>query len=66
MRQRQLRDLTVSAIGLGCTPAQPALARLLHQDEHAAPIPGTRRVSRLEENAATAGDRYANMSVVEL
>jgi aryl-alcohol dehydrogenase-like predicted oxidoreductase len=38
----------------GCTPAQLALAWLLHQGDDVVPIPGTRRVSRLEENAAAA------------
>jgi aryl-alcohol dehydrogenase-like predicted oxidoreductase len=37
---------------VGCTPAQLALAWLLHQGDDVMPIPGTRRVSRLEENAA--------------
>jgi aryl-alcohol dehydrogenase-like predicted oxidoreductase len=36
----------------GATPAQVALAWLLAQGDDIAPIPGTRRVSRLEENAA--------------
>lgn len=36
----------------GATPAQVALAWLLAQGEHIAPIPGTKRVERLEENAA--------------
>jgi aryl-alcohol dehydrogenase-like predicted oxidoreductase len=36
----------------GCTPAQLALAWLLHQGEDVVPIPGTRRRARLEENAA--------------
>jgi aryl-alcohol dehydrogenase-like predicted oxidoreductase len=39
---------------VGCTPAQLALAWLLHQGEDVVPIPGTRRVERLEENAAAA------------
>jgi aryl-alcohol dehydrogenase-like predicted oxidoreductase len=39
---------------VGCSPAQLALAWLLHQGEHVAPIPGTRKVTRLEENAAAA------------
>jgi aryl-alcohol dehydrogenase-like predicted oxidoreductase len=39
---------------VGCTPAQLALAWLLHQGDDVAPIPGTRRVNRLEENAAAA------------
>ncbi|MBF4561860.1 aldo/keto reductase [Microbacterium sp. VKM Ac-2870] len=34
----------------GATPAQVALAWLLAQDEHIAPIPGTRKLSRVEEN----------------
>lgn len=36
----------------GATPAQVALAWLLAQGEHIAPIPGTKRVQRLEENVA--------------
>ena len=34
-----------------CTPAQLALAWLLHQAPNLVPIPGTRSLSRLEENA---------------
>jgi len=40
------------ATRLDATPAQVALAWLLAQGEHIAPIPGTKRRSRLEENAA--------------
>jgi aryl-alcohol dehydrogenase-like predicted oxidoreductase len=36
----------------GCTPAQLALAWLLHRGPQVVPIPGTRRIERLEENAA--------------
>jgi aryl-alcohol dehydrogenase-like predicted oxidoreductase len=36
----------------GATSAQVALAWLLAQGDHIAPIPGTRRVARVEENAA--------------
>ncbi|MFN8158233.1 MAG: aldo/keto reductase [Candidatus Nanopelagicales bacterium] len=39
---------------LGATPAQVALAWVLAQGEHVVPIPGTKRVERLEENAAAA------------
>jgi len=39
---------------VGCTPAQLALAWLLHQGDDVAPIPGTRRPHRVEENAAAA------------
>ncbi|MFC7052363.1 aldo/keto reductase [Hansschlegelia quercus] len=36
------------------TAAQLALAWLLHQDDAIVPIPGTRRIARLEENVAAA------------
>jgi aryl-alcohol dehydrogenase-like predicted oxidoreductase len=44
----------VRAIGaeIGATPAQTALAWLLTRGEDVAPIPGTRRVARVEENTA--------------
>lgn len=44
----------VSAIAAekGCTPAQLALAWVLAQGDHLVPIPGTKRVKTLEENAA--------------
>jgi aryl-alcohol dehydrogenase-like predicted oxidoreductase len=42
------------AAEVDCTPAQLALAWLLHQGDDVAPIPGTRRANRLEENAAAA------------
>lgn len=37
---------------VGATPAQVAIAWLLTKDTDTAPIPGTKRVSRLEENIA--------------
>jgi aryl-alcohol dehydrogenase-like predicted oxidoreductase len=37
-----------------CTPAQLALAWLLAQDVHIAPIPGTTSIARLEENLGAA------------
>jgi aryl-alcohol dehydrogenase-like predicted oxidoreductase len=40
------------AADAGVTPAQVALAWLLAQGDDIAPIPGTKRVTRLEENAA--------------
>lgn len=39
---------------LGAEPAQVALAWTLAQGEHIVPIPGTKRVSYLEQNAAAA------------
>jgi aryl-alcohol dehydrogenase-like predicted oxidoreductase len=43
------------AAEIGATPAQVALAWLLAQGGDLAPIPGTKRVSRLEENVAADG-----------
>jgi aryl-alcohol dehydrogenase-like predicted oxidoreductase len=37
----------------GCTPAQLALAWLLHQGSDVVPIPGTKRRARLRENTAS-------------
>jgi len=42
------------ADGLGITPAQLALAWLLAQGPDVVPIPGTRRLDRIEQNAAAA------------
>ena len=44
----------VRAIGaeIGATPAQTALAWILTRGDDIAPIPGTRRVARVEENTA--------------
>jgi aryl-alcohol dehydrogenase-like predicted oxidoreductase len=53
--ERNLRivdEVEAVASEAGATPAQVALAWLLAQGEDIAPIPGTRRVSRLEENVA--------------
>ncbi len=56
--QRNLRIVDeVQAIGaeIGATPAQTALAWLLTRGDDIAPIPGTRRVLRVEENTAADG-----------
>ena len=47
---------TVKAVAerLRATPAQVAIAWTLTQGEHVIPIPGTKKVRRLEENAAAA------------
>jgi aryl-alcohol dehydrogenase-like predicted oxidoreductase len=50
-RVERAREIAEEA---GCTPAQLALAWLLHQGHDVAPIPGTRRPRRVEENAAAA------------
>jgi aryl-alcohol dehydrogenase-like predicted oxidoreductase len=47
---------TVKAVAerLGAAPAQVAIAWTLAQGEHIIPIPGTKKMRRLEENAAAA------------
>jgi aryl-alcohol dehydrogenase-like predicted oxidoreductase len=53
--QRNLRivdEVQTIAAEAGATPAQIALAWLLAQGDDIAPIPGTRRVARVEENTA--------------
>jgi aryl-alcohol dehydrogenase-like predicted oxidoreductase len=56
--QRNLRivdEVQAVAADAGATPAQIALAWLLAQGDDIAPIPGTKRVARVEEN--TGADR---------
>ena len=43
----------------GCTPAQLALAWLLHKAPHVIPIPGTTNVNHLHEDLAAADVRLA-------
>ena len=45
-------EVQAVAADAGVTPAQVALAWLLAKGDDIAPIPGTRRVARLEENVA--------------
>jgi aryl-alcohol dehydrogenase-like predicted oxidoreductase len=82
---RIVDELDAVAAEVGATPAQVALTWLLAQGDDLAPIPGTKRVSRLEENVAAdalvlnpeqlkrldaveppRGDRYPDMSQVNL
>jgi aryl-alcohol dehydrogenase-like predicted oxidoreductase len=56
--QRNLRaaeEVEAIAAEVGATPAQVALAWLLAQGDDIAPIPGTKRVARVEENVAADG-----------
>ena len=58
--QRNLRivdEVKAIAAEAGATPAQIALAWLLAQGDDIAPIPGTRRVARVEENTAADAHR---------
>jgi aryl-alcohol dehydrogenase-like predicted oxidoreductase len=48
---RIVKEVEAIASEVGATPAQVALAWLLAQGDDIAPIPGTKRLARLEENA---------------
>lgn len=50
-----VEEVEAVATEAGATPAQVALAWLLAQGDDIAPIPGTKRVSRVEENTAADG-----------
>ena len=55
---------------VGATPAQVALAWLLAQGEDIVPIPGTKRLARLEENAAAveitlSSEQLARLSSIQ-
>jgi aryl-alcohol dehydrogenase-like predicted oxidoreductase len=50
----------------GVTPGQLALAWVLHRGEHVVPIPGTKRVSYLEENLAAAEVSLSEQEVQEI
>jgi aryl-alcohol dehydrogenase-like predicted oxidoreductase len=52
---RVVDEVAAIAAEAGATPAQIALAWLLAQGDDIAPIPGTRRVARVEENTAADG-----------
>lgn len=49
-----------------CTPAQLALAWLLAQGDDVVPIPGTKKISRLEENAGAASVHITPQELSEI
>jgi aryl-alcohol dehydrogenase-like predicted oxidoreductase len=59
----EVRQIAAEA---GATPAQVALAWLLAKGDDIAPIPGTKRVSRLEENAAADGIELTDAQIAKL
>jgi aryl-alcohol dehydrogenase-like predicted oxidoreductase len=59
----RIRAIAESA---GATPVQVALAWLLAQDEHIVPIPGTKRVRYLEENAGAAAVTLSAAQLAEI
>ncbi|MFI7131747.1 aldo/keto reductase [Nonomuraea sp. NPDC050153] len=54
------------AAEIGATPAQTALAWLLHRSPTMLPIPGTTSVAHLEENVAAAGLRLTGEQFARL
>jgi aryl-alcohol dehydrogenase-like predicted oxidoreductase len=67
--QRNLRivdEVQAVAAQTGATPAQIALAWLLVQGNDISPIPGTRRVSRVEENTAADGIELTSDQILRL
>lgn len=63
---RIVKAVEAVAREVGATPAQVALAWLLAQGDDIVPIPGTKRVSRMEENAAATGIALTADQVVRL
>ncbi|MEN0103724.1 MAG: aldo/keto reductase [Curtobacterium sp.] len=66
---RIVDEVQAVATEAGATPAQVALAWLLAQGDDIVPIPGTKRVSRLEENVGAAdltltADQVARLSAL--
>ncbi|WP_261558803.1 aldo/keto reductase [Frankia tisae] len=67
---RIVAEVEAVAGELGATPAQVALAWLLAKGDDLAPIPGTKRVSRLEENVGAdalvlAPDQLTRLDAIE-
>jgi aryl-alcohol dehydrogenase-like predicted oxidoreductase len=58
-----LRDI---AAQVNATPAQLALAWLLHQGEQIVPIPGTRKPARIDENAGAANITLGSEHLAEM
>jgi len=59
-------EVAAIASEVGATPGQVALAWLLAQGEHIVPIPGTKRVSRVEENIAADAVELTSDQVARL
>ena len=63
---RIVDEVKAVASELDATPAQIALAWLLAQGDDIAPIPGTKRVSRVEENTAADGIELSTEQIQRL
>ena len=62
----RLDEVTAIGAEIGATPAQTALAWILSRGDDIAPIPGTRRVARVEENTAADGIRLSPDQIARL
>jgi aryl-alcohol dehydrogenase-like predicted oxidoreductase len=63
---RIVDEVQAIAAEAGATPAQVALAWLLAQGDDIAPIPGTKRVARVEENTAADGVSLSGAQIERL
>jgi aryl-alcohol dehydrogenase-like predicted oxidoreductase len=63
---RIVDEVEAVASEFGATPAQVALAWLLAQGDDIAPIPGTKRVSRVEENTRADGLELSSEQIQRL
>jgi aryl-alcohol dehydrogenase-like predicted oxidoreductase len=58
--------VTAMARRKGCTPAQLALSWVMAQGEHIFPIPGTKKIEYLEDNAGAADVRWTKEALEEI
>jgi aryl-alcohol dehydrogenase-like predicted oxidoreductase len=63
---RIVDEVEAVASEVDATPAQVALAWLLAQGDDIAPIPGTKRVSRVDENTAAAAVELSAEQIARL
>ncbi len=63
---RAVDEVKAIAATVGVTPAQVALAWILAQGDDIAPIPGTKRVVRVEENTAADGVQLSSDQIEQL
>jgi aryl-alcohol dehydrogenase-like predicted oxidoreductase len=63
---RAVDEVKAVAAEVGATPGQVALAWVLAQGDDIVPIPGTKRVGRVEENIAADGIRLTHEQIAKL
>jgi aryl-alcohol dehydrogenase-like predicted oxidoreductase len=61
-----VKQIERMAAGKGVTPSQLALAWVLHKGEDIIPIPGTKRIKYLEQNAAAVNITLTPQEIAEL